>query len=152
MTRDRRQEIVRSSSLRVSQPVSLPPHPNNSEMRDSHKYIQKQVWGYNAEKAGDWWNLSSIIVRYDSAHPKFLETICVHSNVAQIWVVATEGWEIASKVEFNDHDVDSKVFPINGDLRTSDNYDVRRALDHEMEILCQDQHQPQFYSKSFLDK
>ena len=68
---------------------------------------------------------------------------------SELWLLRVE--RLRQKVEFNDHDVDSKVFPINGDLRTSDNYDVRRLLDHEMEILCQDQHQPQFYSKSFLD-
>ena len=55
---------------------------------------------------------------------------------SELWLLRVE--RLRQKVEFNDHDVDSKVFPINGDLRTSDNYDVRRLLDHEMEILCQD--------------
>ena len=57
---------------------------------------------------------------------------------SDLWPLRVE--RLRQKVEFNDHDVDSKVFPINGDLRTSDNYDVRMmsgALDHAMEILCQ---------------
>ena len=36
---------------------------------------------------------ATIIVHSDSVHPTCLETICVHSDVSQIWVVGSHLWE-----------------------------------------------------------
>ena len=60
---------------------------HNTDLRDSHEYIQKEVWG--AQIFTSWssnrFDLvdtrlteASNIVFYDSAHPTYLETICVH--------------------------------------------------------------------------
>ena len=69
---------------------------HNSDLRDFHKYIHKQVWGaqiftrQSSRRFGlvrTWLTEACSIVFYDSAHPTYLETICVLSYVAQIWVV-----------------------------------------------------------------
>ena len=62
----------------------------NSDIRDANKYTTKQVWvewifirqsiagGFVETRLTE----ASSIVCYDSAHPTYLETICVHSVVA----------------------------------------------------------------------
>ena len=70
---------------------------------------------------------------------------------SDLWPLRVE--RLRQKVEFNDHDVDSKVFPINGDLRTSDNYYVRSTGPCDGDIMPRQSQSASasFYFKSFLD-
>ena len=79
--------------------------PHNSDMRDSHECIQRQVWG---EKIITRQSSRTIIRRFDlvetrleeacsvvqcdSSQPTYLEIICVRTDVAQIWVVVRWTW------------------------------------------------------------
>ena len=63
---------------------------HNLDLRDSHKCIQKQVWGSRFVQGRVVGGLvrprlieACINVCYDSAHPTFT-TICVHTDVSQI--------------------------------------------------------------------
>ena len=78
---------------KVSLQVVSPLLPHNSDLRDSHEYLQKQVWGAqnctrkNSRRFGVErirLTKASVAVCFDSAHPTYLETICVLSYVAQI--------------------------------------------------------------------
>ena len=69
---------------------------HNSDLRDSHEHIKKQVLGawIFIEQSRRRFDLGrtrltvgSSLVCYDSAHNTDLKTICVLSDVAQIWVV-----------------------------------------------------------------
>ena len=60
---------------------------HDSDFRDSHEYLQKQVWGaqnctrlssrrFGLERTK--LTEASVAVCFDSAHPTYFETICVH--------------------------------------------------------------------------
>ena len=80
--------------------VSLCLYQHNSDLRDSHEYLQKQVWGAQncTRQSSRRFGLertrlteASITVCFDSEHPTYLETLCVLSYAAQIWVVGISG-------------------------------------------------------------
>ena len=81
---------------------SLSTSPHNLVLRDSHEYINEHVWCM-------WWIFtkqshrrsdlvetgltdacSIALSSYDFAHATYYEKICVHLDVAQIWVVPTD--------------------------------------------------------------
>ena len=60
---------------------------HNSDLRDFHEYLQKQVWGAQncTRQSSRIFGLertrlteASVAVCFDSAHPTYFETICVH--------------------------------------------------------------------------
>ena len=68
---------------------------HNSDLRDSHEYTQKQVWGeqifmrqsgmmFGSVTTIGWQKFLAL-----SAYPTYLETISVHSDVTQIWAVCS---------------------------------------------------------------
>ena len=88
------------SSITVCYPDTGPLHraaaPHNSDLRDFHEYLQKEVWGAQncTRQSSRRFGLertrlteASVAVCFDSAHTTYFETICVLYYVAQIWVV-----------------------------------------------------------------
>ena len=72
---------------------------HNSDLRDSHEYIQNQVWGDRVctrQHSGSFVETrlmgTSSFASFDSVHPTYLKTICVLTTVAQIWVVGVWYW------------------------------------------------------------